>query len=124
MLIGVTNFFRDREAFETLERTVIQDLCKNKNSGEQIRAWVAACSTGEEAYSMAMLMEDNATISVMTPSIQIFASDIDERAIAAARAGIYPASIVTDITPMRLRQYFIKHGNCRGRVAMSCPLAG
>jgi two-component system CheB/CheR fusion protein len=108
MLIGVTNFFRDREAFESLERNVIPELFKDKGPGDEVRAWVAACSTGEEAYSLAMLMADQATLVDAPPLFQIFASDIDDRAIASARPGVYPASIVTDVTPARLRQYFNK----------------
>ncbi|MES2626130.1 MAG: CheR family methyltransferase [Pseudomonadota bacterium] len=108
MLIGVTNFFRDREAFEALERDVIPEFFKDRDPEEQIRAWVPACSTGEEAYSIAMLLIDQAAQLYNTPSIQIFASDIDEHAINMARKGIYPSSIVTDVPPPRLRQFFTK----------------
>jgi two-component system CheB/CheR fusion protein len=108
MLIGVTNFFRDREAFESLERDVIPELFQGKGPADEVRAWVAACSTGEEAYSLAMLMADQAALADAPPVFQIFASDIDDRAIASARLGIYPSSIVTDVTPARLRQYFSK----------------
>ena len=108
MLIGVTNFFRDREAFDTLERDVIQDMCKGKKADEALRAWVTACSTGEEAYSMTMLFEDNLSLMSMPPALQVFASDIDDAAIAAARAGLYSTAIVADVAPARLRQYFIK----------------
>ncbi|MDB5746219.1 MAG: chemotaxis protein [Massilia sp.] len=108
MLIGVTNFFRDREAFESLERDVIPELFKDKGPADEVRAWVAACSTGEEAYSLAMLMADQTALVDASPLFQIFASDIDDRAIASARSGIYPASIVTDVAPARLRQYFNK----------------
>jgi two-component system CheB/CheR fusion protein len=108
MLIGVTNFFRDREAFESLERDVIPDLFKAKGPADEVRAWVAACSTGEEAYSLAMLLADQAALVDAPARFQIFASDIDDRAIASARSGVYSASIVTDVTPTRLRQYFNK----------------
>ncbi|MBD8530329.1 PAS domain S-box protein [Massilia sp. CFBP 13647] len=108
MLIGVTNFFRDREAFESLEREILPDLFKDKGPTDEVRAWVAACATGEEAYSMAMLLADQAALSEHPPVFQVFASDIDERAITTARAGNYPASIITDVTPSRLRQYFTK----------------
>jgi len=110
MLIGVTNFFRDREAFESLERTVIPELFKGKGPGDEVRAWVAACSTGEEAYSLAMLMADQAALVDAPPVFQVFASDIDDHAIASARSGTYPTSIVTDVAPARLRQYFNKEG--------------
>jgi two-component system CheB/CheR fusion protein len=111
MLIGVTNFFRDREAFESLERDVIPELFKDKKAGDEVRAWVAACSTGEEAYSMAMLLADQAALSDTPPLFQVFASDIDDRAIDVARAGNYPAAIITDVAPSRLRQYFNKEDN-------------
>jgi two-component system CheB/CheR fusion protein len=108
MLIGVTNFFRDREAFESLERDVIPELFKDKGPTDEVRAWVAACASGEEAYSMAMLMADQAALMDQPPVFQVFASDIDDRAIDTARAGVYPASIITDVAPARLRQYFNK----------------
>jgi two-component system CheB/CheR fusion protein len=108
MLIGVTNFFRDREAFESLEREVLPELFKDKGPTDEVRAWVAACSTGEEAYSLAMLMADQAALTEQSPSFQVFASDIDDSAIDTARAGTYPASILTDVAPARLRQYFNK----------------
>lgn len=108
MLIGVTNFFRDREAFESLEREVIPELFKDKGPTDEVRAWVAACATGEEAYSLAMLMADQAALSEHPPAFQVFASDIDDHAIDVARAGSYPASIITDVAPARLRQYFNK----------------
>ena len=109
MLIGVTSFFRDREAFDTLERDIVQDLCKVKSeAGETIRVWITACSTGEEAYSLAMMFEDIAANLMPPPPVQLFASDINENAIATARTGMYPASIVADVTPVRLRQYFVK----------------
>ncbi|QJE02199.1 PAS domain S-box protein [Massilia forsythiae] len=108
MLIGVTNFFRDREAFESLERDVIPELFKDKVPADEIRAWVAACATGEEAYSLAMLMADQAALVEHPPAFQVFASDIDDRAIDAARSGNYPSAIITDVVPARLRQYFSK----------------
>ena len=108
MLIGVTNFFRDREAFESIERDIIPELFKDKGPTDEVRAWVAACATGEEAYSMAMLLADQAAQSEHPPGFQVFASDIDERAITNARGGSFPAAIITDVTPSRLRQYFSK----------------
>ncbi|MEW6369499.1 MAG: CheR family methyltransferase [Pseudomonadota bacterium] len=108
MLIGVTNFFRDREAFEALEREILPELFKDKGPTDEVRAWVAACATGEEAYSMAMLMADQAALMEHPPQYQVFASDIDDRAIDSARGGNYPASIITDVVPSRLRQYFNK----------------
>jgi two-component system CheB/CheR fusion protein len=111
MLIGVTNFFRDREAFEAVERDVVPELFKDKKAGDEVRAWVAPCATGEEAYSLAMLMADQAALMDHPPSFQVFASDIDDHAIDTARAGLYPASIITDVAPARLRQFFNKDGD-------------
>jgi two-component system CheB/CheR fusion protein len=112
MLIGVTNFFRDREAFEALERDVIPALFEQKLETEDnsLRIWSAACSTGEEAYSLGMLMADQAEQRGVRGRIQLqlFATDIDDRALETARAGIYPEAIVTDVPPSRLRQYFVK----------------
>lgn len=115
MLIGVTNFFRDREAFEALERDIIPLLFELKADAEDkaLRVWSAACSTGEEAYSLGMLLADQAEVSGARGEIQIqvFATDIDDRALETARAGIYPEAIVTDVPPTRLRQYFVKEQN-------------
>ncbi|MGH6648251.1 CheR family methyltransferase [Aquabacterium sp.] len=110
LLIGVTNFFRDREAFEALEREVMPTLFREEaNVGEAIRVWTAACATGEEAYSMAMLLcEQQAANPSGSRKIQVFATDIDEAAIAAGRIGSYPASIITDVPPKRLTWFFEK----------------
>jgi len=108
MLIGVTNFFRDREAFETLERDIIPKIFEQAQDTEQIRAWSLGCATGEEAYSLAMLLVDQNTLMNKPRSIQVFGSDIDERAIDIARHGLYPESIITDVPPSRLRQHFDK----------------
>ena len=111
LLIGVTNFFRDREAFETLERDIVPSLFRDRKPGDEVRAWSAGCATGEEAYSLAMLLADQAALMSQPPAYQVFASDIDEHAIAIARAGLYPTSIVTDVTPARLRQHFTRDEN-------------
>ncbi|WP_308621831.1 CheR family methyltransferase [Massilia sp. Se16.2.3] len=108
MLIGVTNFFRDREAFEAVEREIIPELFKDKGPSDEVRVWTAACATGEEAYSLAMLLADQAAQSDHPPSYQVFASDIDDRAIASARSGSFSSAIITDVAPARLRQYFTK----------------
>ncbi len=108
MLIGVTNFFRDCESFEALERGVIPELFGAIRHPEQVRVWVPGCATGEEAYSIAMLLADHADTLTAPPQFQLFASDIDESAIAFGRAGVYPESIVTDVPPTRLRQFFSK----------------
>jgi two-component system CheB/CheR fusion protein len=118
MLIGVTNFFRDRQAFDVLEKKILPDILANRRQNDPVRAWVAACSTGEEAYSLAMILcEQTASLGKSMP-IQIFASDIDERAIATARAATYPSSIITDVAPERLQQHFNKEDD-RYRVRKS-----
>lgn len=114
MLIGVTNFFRDAEAFEVLEREVIPELFQFDRGfpGEEksgVRVWSAGTSSGEEAYSLAMLLADRLHQEPAPVKIQVFATDIDERAISTGRAGVYPASIVADVAPGRLRQYFVKN---------------
>ena len=116
MLIGVTNFFRDREAFEALERDIVPALFEEKAQAEDksLRIWSAACSTGEEAYSLGMLFSDYAQIRPHHDDevhLQLFATDIDDRSLEAARTGVYPEAIITDVPPMRLRQYFVKEQN-------------
>lgn len=111
MLIGVTNFFRDRDAFIALETAVLPDMLRAKEVNEQFRVWVAACSTGEEAYSLAMVLQDQIDLLAKPVKYQIFASDIDESAIAFARASVYPPSIASDVPNERLSQYFTKQDN-------------
>lgn len=106
LLIGVTQFFRDREAFAALEQTVVPSIFHDKQPGESVRVWVAACSTGEEAYSVAMLLADYAATMADPPAFQVLASDIDAQAIRTARAGRYPVSIAQDVSPERLQRYF------------------
>jgi two-component system CheB/CheR fusion protein len=108
MLISVTNFFRDREAFEALERDVLPDLFANRSAGEEIRVWVPGCATGEEAYSIAMLLTEMAESRADSPEVQVFATDIDDDAIAIARAGMYPDAIEADVEPGRLRRFFAR----------------
>jgi two-component system CheB/CheR fusion protein len=119
MLIGVTNFFRDREAFEAVEREVVPAIIGSKAEGESVRAWVAGCSTGEEAYSLAMLFNEGKTKSTELPKLQVFATDLDQQAIEAARAGSYPESILTDVPPARLRRFFTLE---RGRYVINKAL--
>ena len=106
MLISVTNFFRDRHAFEALERNVLPVLLENRLPEEPLRAWVAGCATGEEAYSITMLLKEQMALHHSTSELQVFATDIDERAVNFGRNALYPASIVTDVPPGRLRQFF------------------
>lgn len=106
LLIGVTNFFRDPEAFQVLEDQVIPKLFAGKPAGAVIRVWTAGCSTGEEAYSIAILLVERIEVLKQSYTVQIFATDIDSQAIASARAGLYPASIAADISPERLARFF------------------
>ena len=106
LLIGVTNFFRDPDAFAALESEVIPMLFEGKASGSVIRAWTSGCSTGEEAYSIAILLQERLEALKQNYRVQVFATDIDSRAIATARAGVYPADISEDITPERLARFF------------------
>ena len=111
LLISVTNFFRDREAFETLDREVIPRLYEGRDADQPIRVWAAGCATGEEAYSLAMQLRDWAESQKVTADFQIFATDIDERALTIGRAGSYPLSIVTDVSASRLRRHFVRDGD-------------
>lgn len=106
LLIGVTNFFRDPEAFLALETQVIPKLFDGKNAGSAIRVWCSGCSTGEEAYSLAILLQERMETLKQSYTLQVFATDIDRQAIAVARAGRYPASISSDISPQRLARFF------------------
>ncbi len=111
LLIGVTSFFRDAEAFDKLERTVLPDILAERiSSGHPMRVWVSGCSSGEEAYSIAILLHERleAAHSAVDSSVavQIFASDIDSRAIAAARTGLFPQSICEYVSAKRLAHYF------------------
>ena len=106
LLIGVTSFFRDSEAFKALEEKVIPQLFAGKPAGAVIRVWSPGCSTGEEAYSLAILLQERLEAMKQTFKVQVFATDIDSRAINAARAGVYPAGIAADVTPERLARFF------------------
>jgi two-component system CheB/CheR fusion protein len=111
LLIGVTSFFRDREAFKGLEEEVIPGLFAEKPAGATIRAWSVGCSTGEEAYSLAILLQEQAESLKQSHVMQVFATDIDSEAIATARAGLYPASIAVDLSPERLARWFTPEGD-------------
>jgi two-component system CheB/CheR fusion protein len=110
LLISVTNFFRDRDAFKALEPQ-IPELFKDKSSTDSLRVWVPACATGEEAYSVAMLLLEQAQKIDVPPALQIFACDLDDGAIRVARAGHYPETIAADVSEERLRRFFIKDHN-------------
>ena len=106
LLIGVTNFFRDPEAFKVLEEQVIRRLFDDKPAGSVVRVWSTACSTGEEAYSIAILLQERMDALKQNYAVQLFATDIDSRAIATARAGLYSASIAADLSAERLARFF------------------
>ena len=108
LLISVTSFFRDRAAFEVLGREVVPLLFHKKTPADQVRVWVAGCATGEEAYSVAMLLLEHAERMAAPPAIQVFATDIDDAALARARAGTYTETIEADVAPERLRRFFTK----------------
>jgi two-component system CheB/CheR fusion protein len=108
LLIGVTNFFRDPKAFDALEREVIPKLFIGKGAEDSVRVWVPGCSTGEEAYSIAILLREHMPKSQSAPKLQIFASDIDEQALQVARIGRYPAAIARDIPERFLERYFAR----------------
>jgi two-component system CheB/CheR fusion protein len=114
LLISVTNFFRDRTSFEALEE-YIPRLFDGKTSVEdQVRVWSVACATGEEAYSLAMLLSEHSAEMESAPKIQVFATDIDQSAIDSAREGLYPETIAADVSEERLRRFFTKeHGGYR-----------
>jgi two-component system CheB/CheR fusion protein len=109
LLISVTQFFRDADAYEVLAREAIAPICE-KPVSEGIRAWVAGCATGEEAYSIAMLMLEEAYRRRLSLPIQIFATDLDEGALGTAREGLYPESIVADVSEERLSRFFMREG--------------
>ena len=106
LLIGVTSFFRDPEAFAALKEQVIPRLFAGKDAGAAIRVWVPGCSTGEEAYSIAILLQEQMELLKQSFKVQVFATDIDRQAIEQARTGVYPASIAADISPERLARFF------------------
>jgi two-component system CheB/CheR fusion protein len=105
LLISVTNFFRDREAFSVLGAH-IPHIFAAKQPGDQVRVWVPGCATGEEAYSVAILLFEHACRLDSPAGIQVFATDLDEDAIQIARAGVYPSTIEADVSPERLRRFF------------------
>ncbi len=105
LLISVTNFFRDPEAFAALD-ALLPRIFAAKRTDDQIRAWVAGCASGEEAYSLAILLREHAARLEQPPAVQVFATDIDEEAIAVAREGLYPDNIIADVSPERLHRFF------------------
>ncbi|MGE4297401.1 MAG: CheR family methyltransferase [Desulfovibrionaceae bacterium] len=111
ILIGVTSFFRDPEAFDSLMRHVFPALFRDRHPEDTIRIWVPGCSTGEEAYALAMLLADYQRAVGHTNNVKIFASDIDEKAIDFARRGAFPVSVCHNVPPQMVERYFMSGGN-------------
>ncbi|MGB3691927.1 MAG: chemotaxis protein CheB [Spirulinaceae cyanobacterium] len=111
LLIGATCFFRDRGAWEFLETEVLPRIIAELEPQQQLRVWVSACATGEEAYSMAILVDEAIRRAGKTVQVKIFATDLDTNALEVAAQGVYPESIAGDITSERLEYYFTREGN-------------
>ena len=110
LLIGVTQFFRDREAFELLDQAVVGPLI-DQASDDGLRIWVAACATGEESYSLAMLLREAARRKKANIDIKVFATDVHQRSLDRAGAGVFSEASVADIGPNWLSRYFTKQGD-------------
>jgi two-component system CheB/CheR fusion protein len=119
LLIGVTNFFRDEKAFDILKSKYIPDLLATLPSEYTIRVWVTGCSSGEEAYSLAIILQEVMLDIGKHFNVQIFGTDIDEDAIKVARAGIYPASILTNVSNTRIKRYFNKQEDGKYQIKKS-----
>jgi len=111
LLISVTSFFRDPDAYKALAAHVIPALFDSCPGSGTVRVWVAGCATGEEAYSIAILLVEEATRRGVRPDIQVFATDLDAKALATAREGCYPAAIAADVSEERLTRYFVRDGD-------------
>ena len=107
ILIGVTGFFRDTEAFQVLREKVIPRLFEGKGKNDDVRVWVPACASGEEAYSIAILLLEYMDTLTQAPRVQLFATDIEENALAIARAAKYTATAVTGLSPERIKRFFV-----------------
>ncbi len=119
LLIVATHFFRDPSAFEALAKSAIPQIVAGKSQSDAIRIWVPGCSTGEEAYSIAMLLAEHLNASSRMRKVRIFATDIDKDSLESARAGLYPQAIEAYVTPERLRRHFRKEGDACYRVVSS-----
>ena len=108
ILIHVTEFFRDPDAFRALKKTVLPKLFRNKERPEPLRIWVAGCSTGEEAYSVAITVAEYLSEAQKAAQVQIFATDVSDTALEKARAGIYSESMMSGISPARMRRFFVR----------------
>ncbi len=119
LLIGVTSFFRNPTAFEALQKKVIPDIFTGKHPDSAIRIWVPGCSTGEEAYSIGILFQEQMEMLKQIFKVQIFATDIDSRAIEQARNGVYPPIISIDVSPERLNRFFTQDSDGNYRIQKS-----
>ncbi|HET6718074.1 MAG TPA: chemotaxis protein CheB, partial [Rhodocyclaceae bacterium] len=108
LLINVTSFFRDPEAFAALKQDILLPLLADKPEDYVFRVWVTGCATGEEAYSIAMILRELIDQTRHAVKVQIYSTDLDEDAIAVARAGLYPPNIAADVAPERLHRFFVK----------------
>jgi two-component system CheB/CheR fusion protein len=106
LLINVTNFFRDAEAFDALRRLVIPKLFEGRGAEDSVRVWVPGCATGEEVYSIAILLREHMDTLTALPRVQVFATDIDEHALGVARAGRYPEALLDSVSPARRERFF------------------
>jgi two-component system CheB/CheR fusion protein len=111
LLISVTTFFRDAEVFELLRASIVPQLFKGKDPNDPIRVWVPGCATGEEAYTIGILLLEEASRHELRPPIQIFGSDLDTHALATAREGRYPIAIEVDVNEDRLRRFFVREAD-------------
>ena len=111
LLIGVTTFFRDAAAFDAVEQVVVPRLFEGKSAGDHVRVWVPGCATGEEAYSLAILLREHMDALSSPPKVQVFATDIDESAIGTARAGRYPATLLAGLSEERRSRFFTRQEN-------------
>jgi two-component system CheB/CheR fusion protein len=110
LLIGVTGFFRDPSAFTALQKSVLPALLEGRNAEDTVRVWVPGCATGEEAYSLAILLHEALETIPKPPRVQIFATDIDDAALGVARSGRYPAQLLASVPPERLQRHFVFDG--------------
>jgi two-component system, chemotaxis family, CheB/CheR fusion protein len=111
LLISVTHFFRDPEAFDLLASAVVPQLFEGKDADGTVRVWVPGCATGEEPYSIAMLLREHMDQVESPPQVQVFATDIDAQAVEAARQALYPEAVAGQVAPERLERFFVKQGN-------------
>ena len=108
LLISVTTFFRDKEVFEAVAKRVLPPIFEGRSENNSVRVWVPGCASGEEAYTIAMLLLEEASRHDERPPIQVFASDLDNRALSIGREGVYPAAIEADVSEERLRRFFTR----------------